>query len=375
MKLPNSRRGEPLLIKKRELDFSFFPMKKTIRRWGLHSMLYAAEPWAVISGSISESPIGNREKTSAHSFVRQSQEYFRAAQQASAIETRPLLYYYSFLNLGKAISILRGRQHMVGKVTHGISPMDSSGYDPNTAKVAIHGPGGRNTSALNELHQAVEDSPLQGRETGINEIFAQSVVGHRLWRNHAGQPKRERFIPVEEIRWFHDSSSREIWTRVYVRRNSLSARNRTLTETLQESAMEDTYVAVKDPDGKNRDLHTFEQINSTQYTGRQADVIMENVRILRQLLWQTVTTSPPHRKFYLYLSPSGEARLPQWLGIYATFFWLGSLTRYQPVELLGALDSRFGPFLHEFLETQPSQLLYILASEAKRQDVAKPEVV
>ena len=48
MTLPPERAGAPLLVKERELPFSFFPMMRTNRRWGLHSMLYAAEPWAVI---------------------------------------------------------------------------------------------------------------------------------------------------------------------------------------------------------------------------------------------------------------------------------------------------------------------------------------
>ena len=99
------------------------------------------------------------------------------------------------------------------------------------------------------------------------------------------------------------------------------------------------------------------------------------MRLLRPVLWQTVTSAPPYRRYYLYLSPPGERRLPQWMSLYLTLFWLGSLTRYQPVELLEILDGAYGPFFREFLATQPQQLLYMLASEFKHQDVSRAAVV
>ncbi len=92
-------------------------------------------------------------------------------------------------------------------------------------------------------------------------------------------------------------------------------------------------------------------------------------------LWQTVTSAQPHRNYYLYLSPPGERRYPQWVSIYAVMFWLGSLTRYQPVALLDLLDGPYGAFFREFLASQPTQFLYIIASEFKHQGVAKPAVV
>lgn len=81
-------------------------------------MLYAAELWAVVSGGIAVQVPAGDDREAALSFVRQAREYFVAAERASTIETRPLLYYYSFLNLGKALSIARGRRGLVGKVGH-----------------------------------------------------------------------------------------------------------------------------------------------------------------------------------------------------------------------------------------------------------------
>jgi hypothetical protein len=121
MRLPLARAGELLQIRKQELEFSFHPMVRSVRRWGVHSMLYAADPWAVIEGSTNAAISNLNERVAAISFVRQARDYFSSAERASSIETRPLLYYYSFLNLAKAIAMLHGRRGLVGKVAHGIA--------------------------------------------------------------------------------------------------------------------------------------------------------------------------------------------------------------------------------------------------------------
>lgn len=353
-------------------------MKKTIRRWGIHSTLYAANPWAVIAGSIREQITTDSDQRAAQSFVSQAHEYFRAAEQSSTIETRPLLYYYSFLNLGKAIAIARGRPNIVGRVRHGIAAVDASGHAVSGAELVVQA-SARDRSVIqvvDELHRALENSPVLATTYPVGEILAQSVVGHRMWREGHESPPKERFIAVDDIRFFYDKGSKVVWSRVYVRRSTLKARERGVAETLRESQLESKFHAVKEPDAaRGKAFHTFEQTVPTSYTGRAADVVMDIVADLRANLWETITSARPYRRFYLYLSPANELRMPQWLSAYSTLFWLGSLTRYQPVELLDALDGPLGPFLREFLETQPTQLLYFMASEAKKQDVARAAIV
>jgi hypothetical protein len=376
--LPAARTGSPLLIKDRELDFTFHVMRRTNRRWGTHSMLYAADPWAVIGGAAGEDVTNPSTRDAAKSFVRQAREYFTAAERASTIETRPLLYYYAFLNLGKAISIARGRPSMVGKVGHGIAAVDPRGHTPPVAELVIQASArdGSKMSAVDELHKALEGSPVRAANYPVRDVIAQSVVAHRMWREAFTQPRVERFVTVDSVRVFHDPAASHIWSRIYIRRDVLKARNRNVSETLRESTLDTDFRAVADPDPAISSVfHVFEQKSPTTYTGRPSDVVMEMVSMLRTRLWQTVLATKPYRGYYIYLSPAGEMRMPQWLNIYSTLFWLGSLTRYQPVELLEILDGKYGPFFREFLETQPTQLLYILASEIKKQDVTKAAIV
>lgn len=380
MTLPPERAGALLQVKSRELPFSFFPMVKTNRRWGLNSMLYAAEPWAVISGAVREAAaarsLPDTVTKTALSFVRQAKEYFGAAERAGALETRPLLYYYSFLSLGKALSIARGRPDMVGKVKHGVAAVHKAGYSPLTAEIAVQRSGPGDLSAIDELHWALEASTAPAGQFKVADLMPQSVVGHRMWRAATGSVRKERFFALEQIHWLEDSSAHDIWLKLYVRRDTLRSHGRGVTESLREARLETTFRAVNDAYATANDLHAFEQKKATPYaTGRASDVVMESVATVRRDIWQTVTATSPFRRFYLYMSPVTEVRLPQWMSTYSLLFWLGSLTRYQPVDLLDTLAGPFGPFFEEFIATQPAQLLYFFASEARAQDVSKPALV
>ncbi|WP_228501600.1 YaaC family protein [Nocardioides agariphilus] len=358
------------------MPFSFFMMRKTTRRWGAHSILYAAEPWGVIARGVRKHVQSGREQEAASSFVRQAREYFTAAERAATIETRPLLYYYSFLNLGKALSIVRGRPNLVGKVHHGIGASGAAGHDVSTAELACIATRPTLPSAVDELHRAIEEVPAPRGNLPVRDIIPQSVVAHRMWREAVGtgaDARKERFLATSGIELRHDPGTKEIWSVVKFRRDTLQAQGRGHKETLDAASFSPDFDIVQDSD--NAEILTFEQSVPVGYTDRPADKVMDVVHLLRSRLWQTVIANPPYRKFYVYLSAGGEVRLPHWYSIYATTYWLGSLTRYQPVELLENLNGEHGAFFTEFLATQPNQLLYLLASEFIQQDVTHATVV
>jgi hypothetical protein len=335
-------------------------------------MLYASDPWAVMSGSLASQVAQASERRAAQSFVRQGREYFLAAERAATIETKPLLYYYAFLNLAKALGIARGRPNLVGRVVHGISNDATAGLTVPTAEIKLHRSRGTNISALDELHVALVGSQLPSGAVPIRELLPQSVVAHRLWCDASGRV--ERFLSVNRVNLHHDESGKRIWATIGVRADTARAHRRGVQEIVNHGGLSPTFRAVR-LTAENVAFMLFEQVTPVPYTHRPSDEVMSVIESVRHVLWQTVTSAPPYRRYYLYLSPVGEARVPQWLSVYAVLFWLGSLTRYHPGELLDIFDGSYGPFLRELLETQPSQLLYLLASEFKQQEVARAAVV
>lgn len=370
MVLPAARAGSELAIRGRALDFTFFPMRRGNRRWGLSSMLYAADPWALIDGAVNDATGARADRESARSFVRQGREFFVAAESASAAESKPLLYYYCFLNLAKALGITRGIGSASDRVQHGISPVGGVGYSIANAHVDLRRSTAGSASAIDWLHRAISGGAISSGRIPVEQLTAQSVVAHRLWRE-VGK-RRERFLSIASINLLYSPSARLVWASVQVPADTMRALGRGVNEVVRQGGLAPTFRAVAEP---NRSLHTFEQVTPVTYSHRPSDVVTSVVEVIRPTLWRTITSARPYRRYYLYLSPDGEVRLPQMVSIYAIMFYLGSLARYQPLELLAILEGSYGAYIREFLATQPSQWLYSVTSEFKRQEVSRAAVV
>lgn len=138
----------------------------------------------------------------------------------------------------------------------------------------------------------------------VEQVIPQSVVAHRLWRQ-VGQ-RKERFLSVEHVRLLHDRKSQQIWSSLLVRTDTMTARKRSIDVTVQEAALAPTFRAVADP--RSDGYRTFEQLTPETYSHRPSDSVMDVIGAVRPVLWQTVTSASPYRRYYIYLSPPGELR-------------------------------------------------------------------
>jgi sterol desaturase/sphingolipid hydroxylase (fatty acid hydroxylase superfamily) len=57
------------------------------------------------------------------------------------------------------------------------------------------------------------------------------------------------------------------------------------------------------------------------------------------------------------------------------FYYLGSIVRYRPHLFEALAQGPYGALVADFIAAQPEQLLYLLASEMCRREVAKPAIV
>jgi hypothetical protein len=369
MTLSDARAGTRVVVRKQAVPFSYWPMRKTNRRWGLHSMVYATDPWPVISASLRHQCSAST-LPSAESFVRQAREYFRAAENATAIETKPVLYYYSFLNLAKAFALARGQAALVGAVQHGLSDRGAAS-SLAAAEVLAFKSTSTKTNAFYELHEALGWDPSAFPSImRVGELMSQILVGHRLWREASGG--RERFIQVEEVHLLHDAKKRQLWGAIDLTAAAIRRRSRSFANIRDEGGMASDWVVAQPPDASMR---RFEQKSPVTYGHRSSDNVMDVIDSLRPVLWRTITSTEPYRRYYLYLSPPSEVRLDQLLSTYALMYYLGSLTRYRPLELLSAIDGPYGEFLHEFLAAQPQQFVFAIASEFLQREVSRAGVV
>ena len=105
-RVKNSKNGELLKVKGRPIKFSRHLVTKGDRRFGLQTRIFATNPWSVIRGAINSIDDQNA-RSQAKSFVEQAEDFYRAYQSAHEVSSKPLLVYYSLMNLVKAFGCKR----------------------------------------------------------------------------------------------------------------------------------------------------------------------------------------------------------------------------------------------------------------------------
>src|SRR4051812_9835276 len=119
MPLPQPHTGETLTVRQRALPFSFFPVEPGQGGARVSDPLFATTPWGVMEGSINERLSRSSTRDEAFAFLHQARDFYAAA--ATRVSANPLLYYYAFLNLGKALLLVRGTPSPLAQARHGLS--------------------------------------------------------------------------------------------------------------------------------------------------------------------------------------------------------------------------------------------------------------
>ncbi|MBO9664952.1 YaaC family protein [Dokdonella sp.] len=386
MPLPQPRASELLRIKDRPLEFSFWPMERTTRRYGLGARVFATDPWTVIRRSIERRCLKTT-KDAASALIEQAEDFFVAA--ASGVKAaKPLLMYYCVMNLAKALVLCVRQRQEVDNAQHGVSErLDAPPNNKellnawlNAATTLPAGaiPLGR-IQVFHELARALGSGgaiPVNNTRFDLPALMPQIVPGHRLWIEASNY--RERFVSLQRIEFRKNPNAREVWIRMFLfaddlRRVDLGHQDFLLQAQLAGSFYEVATVETE----QERRLICLDQANVTPYNHRPSDVIPQLVGSIRQRLWRTVLTSPPYRKYYCYAAPVAEHAqvLTQLLSIYAITFYLGSIVRYRPHHFDKILQSAHGPFVEAFLNDQPQQLAYLFASEFAEKEVTRAAIV
>ena len=184
---------------------------------------------------------------------------------------------------------------------------------------------------------------------------------------------------IERLEFINDPTARQLWLRLWLRRGDLRRYSLTHARVLNEGGLAGTFAEVNvrsltaDPD-----LLCLEQITPIAYTGRPTDVALIAVESCRNLLWRMITVSPNdgYRRYYLHLTPPSEStRQPQVASLWMLIFFFGSVVRYRPQAFAAMTRGRFGAWINDFVAAQPEQLLFMLASEIRQREVARPAIV
>ena len=315
----------------------------------------------------------------ARAFLLQAQNFYEIAQSAHLSPTKPLLFYYAFLNLAKALALVKGLATAYERAVHGLSERTPAGGNEFLdSQVTVQWRQNNPSPRLyNDLKRALGGrADRNGRTLALHNIMAQLLPGHRVWCKSTG--KKERFIELQRIEFRHDEGSKRIWLEFSVFLDDLTRFGITRNRLLNESGLADAFrEAISDEVVGDRKILKFEQKATVAYRDRHTDKIPELVKVLKPYLWASALATPPYRKQYLYLCPPAEKpdMLPQLMSVYAAFFYLGSVTRYRPHKFESILYGPHGSHIQEVISNLPQQFLYLIASEFLGREVAKAPLV
>jgi hypothetical protein len=375
-RVPQARDGETLVVKERVLPFSFFPVTRDKRRWGLYDALFAMRPWPVMEAAIRDRIAEADLQVEALAFLEQAQDFYAAA--TARVAANPLLLYYAFLNLGKALLLTLGYPSSLERASHGLSDRTAAGgTELDDSAVVVQSYNNRVNVYAELLERLGYSRPVDNDTYQATELLPQIVIGHRIWRE-AATTNTERFVGLTEVEMVKAAATKELWLRLYIERGDLRRYGITRKRLLEEGRLDGAFREVAlDGTGRVGDLVCLEQEQTVTYTGRPSDKVMDLVTPIRPNLWRIVTTTPAsgYRKYYLHLSEPGEFRLPQLASLWVLLFYFGSIVRYRPHLFDIVTAGRYGAFVTEFIAAQPEQLLYLFASEMCSREIARPAII
>lgn len=376
-KLAKRKPGSPVLVKHRPVVFARWPMTRTTRRFGLQSVIFASSPWEIIRDSIRTECLASS-RAEALAYADQAQEYFGAAEKASTVATKPVLFYYSFLNLAKALILTTGVCPTIPSAMHGISEeVAVGGKELLDASVICYRSKSGTLNIYDKFLEALFDRGLPRKSVTYKaaDLASQILQGHRIWCRISGET--ERFISIKKIALMHDASAKTMWLCIDLYADDLTRLGVTRKRFLDESGLASKFREIKHNKIRNgRRIIRFEQKSPITYSHIPSDKVQDLVDVVIDSLWTNVLSVPPYRKYYAYMSPTAsKGTVPQLCSIYLLFYYLGSVTRYRPHKFNEMMDGEYSAQLRELLSNIPTQFVYLLASEFACQDVVRAAVI
>lgn len=290
----------------------------------------------------------NFEKEFMSSLLEQAKNFYTAAEN-SPLKSKPLLYYYSFLNLAKIIINIEKSYGKVGcSYMHGIGERHLNKFSHSEIKIA-----GKKTHVKNvsfELHEALDFNVLLASTTiNLKDYLTHCVGIHRAY---------SEIYNIDEV--FVRLGSFVLYKGV----KKLISKVEVCCDTAQSA----TLIAL----GYNIILeddvfYWVEEVNTASYGVTRLDYFNLSRALRQKGIWYFIGSDG----YTSYISTHSTNRQCPEIIIYNTMFFLGSITRYHPYMFDKIFSDKEQWLMSEFLETQPKQFLYLATAKILGQNVLK----
>jgi len=363
-RLRNQRDGEEVKVKGITVPYTFWP-----NSYILHGRIVSSDPWLCMKGYILRNFASQREKKRrilACAFLDQARDFYQSAK-LSEIGSRPLLYYYSFLNLTKAFLTVRKKNIELVKCTHGLRETRDN-YDKSrlyftSQKVRVDDKTGNNIHVYREfVTECGFQVPEKPKPAKIIDLFKQIVGIHQAYCRTFNRSLQ--FIPISQIYFKYNARGKKVWVTLLLNRQDLAVRKDIVKAIKENMESFEEVRSIKD------NCRQFESKEVYHYGRSPKDVLDDLVEYTKKDVWSVLC--PGGYKFYVSSVPKKE-RLAQVAAIYQIMFYFASIARYRPDDFLKLIEGKYGWIIQEFIDTQAIQFVYLLGSGLIRSEMVIPE--
>jgi YaaC-like Protein len=275
-------------------------------------------------------------------------KHFYSAAESSPLKSKPLLYYYSFLNLSKILICIEKGYGASASYMHGLSEKHNGSFAASEIKVKSLLPTPKNVGI--ELLHVLDASPPPGPITlKVKDLMAHCIGVHRAYSETYKKP--ESFFRLENLSL--EKNKRNL---------KFSANVKCVASDLPNLIARGYAISAV---GSNF-TYTCDIATVATHTSR-ADYFALSQKIRREGVWHYIGNNG----YTYYLSNNALNRYEPESIIYLTMFYLGSITRYHPYMFDKLFSDKEQWLMSEFLTTQPKQFIYLATAKVLGQHVLK----
>ncbi|WP_294267139.1 YaaC family protein [uncultured Chryseobacterium sp.] len=282
------------------------------------------------------------------SLLEQAKHFYETAE-SSPMKSKPLLYYYSFLNLAKVMINIEKNYGSSKRYMHGIKEDNKNHFHNsdiiiNPKKVSVV-----NVSA--ELLEVFDDDIILTDKTiNVKSYLSQCVGIHRAYSEIYKTP--ETLYKLGKMILYKNKG----------KILGIKAEVQCLSSDLPALLTLGYNIVLED-----NKYYWIEEIVKPKSTVTRNDYY-NLAKILKDKgIWYYIGNSG----YIYYISTNMQSRYKPEITIYNTMFYLGSITRYNPYLFDKMFSDKDQWLVSEFLTTQPKQFLYLATAKILGQSILK----
>ena len=282
------------------------------------------------------------------SLLEQAKHFYETAEK-SPTKSKPLLYYYSFLNLAKVMINIEKEYGSTFRYMHGIKEDNKNHF--HNSDILINP---IKTSVINvssELLQAFDDDIITAdRRINVKDYLSQCVGIHRAYSEI--YKKKETLFKLGKIL-------------LYKKRGKIFG-IKAEVQCLKTDVLNLQSIGynIIEEHGK---YFWIEEIIKPSASITRNDYYNLATILKQKGIWYYIGNSG----YTYYISTNNLCRYNTEIVIYNTMFYLGSITRYNPYLFDKMFSDNEQWMVSEFLTTQPKQFLYLATAKILGQNILK----